>query len=118
MNNRQTERINQQHCTAIRECVPIFFQSLWAVDIYPYCELFRYSLLLITLSEAKLTPQSLRDSSPAGEPTDGFVWWLPFVPLAQQRCVEVAAPYKIRLYYWVQAMQLTNRPASAYSYSK
>ena len=33
-----------------------------------YCALFPYSLLLITLSEAKQTPQSLRDSSPTGEP--------------------------------------------------
>ena len=35
-----------------------------------YCALFPYSLLLITLSEAKQTPQSrlCRASSPTGEP--------------------------------------------------
>ena len=39
-------------------------------DNNPYCALFHYSLLLITLSEAKQTPQSrlCRAGSPAGEP--------------------------------------------------
>ena len=37
---------------------------------------------------------------------------------SRHRCVEVAAPYKIRLYYWAQARQLTNNTPSAYSYSK
>ena len=39
-----------------------------ADDSRPYRILFRYSLLLITLSEAKQTPQSLCDSSPSGAP--------------------------------------------------
>ena len=44
-----------------------------ANDIRPYRALFHYSLLPITLSEAKQTPQSwLRQSgSPAGEPKAG-----------------------------------------------
>ncbi len=45
-----------------------FVQFSRTDDIRPYIALFHYSLLLITLSEAKPTPQSLRDSSPAGEP--------------------------------------------------
>ena len=39
-----------------------------ADDIRSYCELFHYSLLLITLNEAKQTPQSLCDSSPSEVP--------------------------------------------------
>ena len=44
-----------------------------ANDIRPYRALFHYSLLPITLSEAKQTPQSWlrRASSPAGEPKAG-----------------------------------------------
>ena len=41
-----------------------FVQISRADDIRSYCELFHYSLLLITLNEAKQTPQSLCDSSP------------------------------------------------------
>ena len=45
-----------------------FVQTSQADNIRPYRILFRYSLLLITLSVSKQTPQSLRDSSPTGEP--------------------------------------------------
>ena len=45
-----------------------FVQISQADDIRSYCELFHYSLLLITLNEAKQTPQSLCDSSPSGAP--------------------------------------------------
>jgi len=45
-----------------------FVQISRADDIRSYCELFHYSLLLITLNEAKQTPQSLCDSSPSGAP--------------------------------------------------
>ena len=43
-----------------------FVQISRADDIRSYCKLFHYSLLLITLNEAKQTPQSLCDSSPFG----------------------------------------------------
>ncbi|MFR2003805.1 MAG: hypothetical protein ACLS3G_07870 [Acutalibacteraceae bacterium] len=45
-----------------------FVQISRADDIRSYCELFHYSLLLITLNEAKQTPQSLCDSSPSEAP--------------------------------------------------
>ena len=45
-----------------------FVQISRADDLRSYCELFHYSLLLITLNEAKQTPQSLCDSSPSGAP--------------------------------------------------
>ena len=45
-----------------------FVQISRADDIRSYCELFHYSLLLITFNEAKQTPQSLCDSSPSGAP--------------------------------------------------
>ena len=45
-----------------------FVQISRADDIRSYCELFHYLLLLITLNEAKQTPQSLCDSSPSGAP--------------------------------------------------
>ena len=50
-----------------------FMQASSANDIRPYRKLLRFSLLLITLSEAKQTPQSWlrQSSSPAGEPKAG-----------------------------------------------
>ena len=45
-----------------------FVQISRADDIRSYCELFHYSILLITLNEVKQTHQSLCDSSPSGAP--------------------------------------------------
>ena len=85
-----------------------FVQISRADDIRPYRALFHYSLLLITLSEAKQTPKSwLRQSgSPAGEPKAGerssplrSVKWNPcraFLPLPRHRCVESPHPTNAR----------------------
>ena len=65
-------------CEAIRFCR---FRG-WMISDY-YSELLRYSLCGRMISaptyfeRSELTPQSLRDSSPAGEPMGGFVWRSP-----------------------------------------
>ena len=93
-------------CGSLRPANPASIPRIFFAvgDIRPYRALFHYSLLLITLSEAKQTPQSrlCRAGSPAGGAEKQANEVRPygrnnkfcedFVPLTRQRCVESPHP--------------------------